>query len=60
MNEKYVKAKELLKDTLTKIEDIIDEESPTGLENGITCDELDNLIDALDKISDIIGKYSVK
>ncbi|WP_185750634.1 hypothetical protein [Clostridium sp. KNHs214] len=57
MNEKYSKAKEMLKDTINKIEHIIDEESPTGLEQGITCGEIDELIAALDKISEIIDKY---
>lgn len=56
MDEKYLKAKEMLKTTITKIEHIIDEESPTGFEEGITCDEIDTLIDALDKISKIIEK----
>ncbi|WP_171011286.1 hypothetical protein [Haloimpatiens lingqiaonensis] len=57
MNEKYSKVKDMIKDTIDKIEHIIDEESPTGLEAGITCNEIDELIAALDKISEIINKY---
>lgn len=56
MDEKYSKAKNMLKSTIEKIEDIIDEDSPTGFENGITCDDIDALIEALDTISKIIQK----
>ncbi|MFD3156627.1 hypothetical protein ACFIJ5_07165 [Haloimpatiens sp. FM7330] len=58
MDEKIVKAKELLNDTLSRIEVILDEKSPTGLDNDITCNDLDKLIEALDKVSIILDKYS--
>ena len=57
-NIKYTQAKEAILKTLNALEGILNEESPTGLNQGVTCENLDCLIEKLEEISTSLEKYS--
>lgn len=56
--EKYIKAKEAIEKTLTSLESILNEDSPTGLNTGVSYENLDELITELDRLTKVLESYS--
>ncbi|MEG2354012.1 MAG: hypothetical protein RSB70_05165 [Clostridium sp.] len=56
--EKYITAKDSISKTLTSLESILNEDSPTGLNDGVSYENLDFLISELDRLSTLLESYS--
>lgn len=57
MDKKFLEAKNSIEKTLSSLENILSEDSPTGLKDGISIDRLDDLIDELNKVSSMLENY---